>query len=166
MLASTWLKFLLLAIASFAPVGLGLRAGWWVPYYYGALFVSWVFVSTAAERRAAREDEDDQMTEHELTRSAREFWAASNAEGAARHARAEERLIVVARNGGDLYDRLREDQPAHEAIRIIIDRRSTDRRRQLEVYIPDRRGGERRRHDIDSLLLRQGWAEVALPEKK
>ena len=111
MLASTWLKFVFLAVASFAPVGLGLRSGWWVPYYYGALFVSWVLLSTAA------------------------------------------------------YDRLRGYQPADEAFRIITDRRSADRRRQLEVYIPDRRGGERRRHNIDSLLLTQGWAEVTLPER-
>jgi hypothetical protein len=162
---STWLKFVYLAVASFAPVGLGLRPGWWVPYYYGAVFVSWVLVSTAAERRAAREDQEDLMAEYELTRSAREFWAASNAE-AARQARAEERLIIVARNGGDLFDRLRGDQPADEGVRIITDRRNTDRRRQLEVYIPDRRGGERRRHDINSLLLTQGWAEVTLPERK
>jgi|RhiMethySRZTD1v2_1073278.scaffolds.fasta_scaffold812138_1 hypothetical protein len=165
MLASTWLKFVFLAVASFAPVGLGLRSGWWVPYYYGALFVSWVLLSTVAERRAAREDQEDQMAEYELTRSAREYWAATNAEAAARQARGEERLIVVARNGGDLYDRLRGDQPADEAVRIITDRRSADRRRQLEVYIPDRRGGERRRHNIDSLLLTQGWAEVTLPER-
>ena len=164
MLASTWLKFVFLAVASFAPVGLGLRSGWWVPYYYGALFVSWVLLSTVAERRAAREDQEDQMAEYELTRSAREYWAATNAEAAARQARGEERLIVVARNGGDLYDRLRGDQ-ADEAFRIITDRRSADRRRQLEVYIPDRRGGERRRHNIDSLLLTQGWAEVTLPER-
>jgi hypothetical protein len=34
----------------------------------------------------------------------------------------------------------------------------------LEVYIPDRRLGERRRHDIAPLLHTQGWAQVTLPE--
>ena len=166
MSAPTWLMFVCLAIASFAPVVLGLRPGPWTPYYYGALFVSWIFVSIAVVRRRARRG---QTAEYGFARSARPLWDPEDDEEVEAHAAAVrrvlagERLIIVARNDGGLYDRLRRDRPADEAIRIITDRRNAERRRQLEVYIPDRRGGERRRHDIDSLLLTQGWAEVTLP---
>jgi hypothetical protein len=30
----------------------------------------------------------------------------------------------------------------------------------MEAHVPDRRRGERRRHDIEPLLLTQGWAQV------
>ena len=139
----------------------------WMPYYYGALFVSWIFVSIAVVRRAARQQEG-QTAEHGFARSSRPLWVLGTRGGRSggrrrRRVLGGQRLIIVARNDGDLYDRLRRDRPADEAIRIITDRRNAERRRQLEVYIPDRRGGERRRHDIDSLLLTQGWAEVTLP---
>jgi len=74
------------------------------------------------------------------------------------------RLIIVARDEVVLYDYIRRDQFGDETVRVITDRRSTDRRLRLEAHIPDRRRGERRRHDIDPLLLTQGWAEVTLPE--
>ena len=144
----TWLMFLSLGIASFAPV-VGSRPGWWVPYYYGALLVWWVLVSVAAVRGVALED----------PKAKRQLRDAKNAE-----ALAEVRLIIVARDGVDLYDRLRRDQLRDEAVRVITDRRRTDRRLRLEVYIPDRRLDERRSYDIAPLLLTQGWAEVTLPE--
>ena len=162
----TWLMFLSLGIASFAPV-VSLRPGWWVPYYYGALLVWWVLVSVAAMRGVARED---QKAKRQLARTPRQLRDAKNAEAAethadaVRHAPAEVRLIIVARDGVDLYDRIRRDQSGDEAVRVIADRRSTDRRHQLGVYIPDRRRGERRRYDIARLLLTQGWAQVTLPE--
>jgi hypothetical protein len=48
----TWLLFAFLTVSAFAPVA-GRWRGWWVAYY-GALLVSWVFVSVAAFRKAAR----------------------------------------------------------------------------------------------------------------
>jgi hypothetical protein len=162
----TWLMFLSLGIASFAPV-VSLRPGWWVPYYYGALLVWWVLVSVAAMRGVAREDE---KAKRQLARTPHQFRDAKNAEAAethadaVRHALAEVRLIIVARDGVDLYDRIRRDQLGDETVRVITDRRSTDRRLQLEVYIPDRRLGERRHYDIAPLLLTQGWAEATLPK--
>jgi hypothetical protein len=167
-LTSTWLMFVCLGIASFAPVVVGLRPGWWALYYYGALLVGWLVLSVATVRRAAREEE---KTEYELERAERQLRAARNAEAAetyaaaARRPLAEERLIIVTRDDVGLYDRLRRDQAGDEAVMIITDRRSTDRRRQLEVYIPDRRSAERRRNDIASLLLAQGWAEVMSPKE-
>ena len=161
----TWLMFISLGIASFAPV-VSLRPGWWVPYYYGALLVWWVLVSVAAMRGVARED---QKAKRQLARTPHQLRDAKNAEAAethadaVRHAPVEVRLIIVARDGVDLYDRIRRDQWGDEAVRVITDRRSTDRRHQLEVYIPDRRLGERRRYDIAPLLLTQGWAPVTLP---
>jgi hypothetical protein len=155
--------FLSLGIASFAPV-VSLRPGWWVPYYYGALLVWWVLVSVAAMRGVARED---RKAKRQLARTLRQLRDAKNAEpaethaDAVRHTLAKVRLIIVARDGVDLYDRIRRDQ-GDETVRVITDRRSTDRRHQLEVYIPDRRLGERRRSDIAPLLFTQGWAQVTL----
>ena len=162
----TWLMFLFLGIASFAPV-VSLRPGWWVRYYYGALLVCWVLVAVAAMRRVARED---RKAKRQLVRMLRQLRDAKNAEAeetdadGVRHALAEERLIIVARNEVVLYDHIRRDQLGDQAVRVVRDRRSTDRRLRMEAYIPDRRRGERRRYDIDPLLLRQGWAHVTLPE--
>ena len=50
----TWLVFLFLGIASFAPV-VSLRPRWWA-LYYGALLVCWALVSVAASRRMARQE--------------------------------------------------------------------------------------------------------------
>ena len=162
----TWLMFLFLGIASFAPVVVGLRPGWWMAYYYGALLVWWVLVSVAAVRWVVREDHS---TERQLAGRVRQLRDAKDAEtaesDAIRPALAEERLIIVARDEVALYDRIRRNQLGDYAVRVIADRRSTDRRLQLNVYIPDRRRGERRRHDIAPLLLTQGWAEVTLPKR-
>jgi hypothetical protein len=161
-----WLMLLSLGVASFVPV-VSLRPGWWVPYYYGALLGWWVLVSVAAMRRMAREE---QKAKRQPARTLPPLRDAKNAEAtethanAVRHALAEVRLIIVARDEVDLYDRIRRDQLGDEAVRVITDRRSTDRRLQLEVYIPDRRLEERRRYDIAPLLLTQGWAQVTLPK--
>jgi hypothetical protein len=50
----TWLAFLFLCIASFAPVASAWR-GWWV-VYYGALLACWILVSVAAMRGVARDE--------------------------------------------------------------------------------------------------------------
>ena len=74
------------------------------------------------------------------------------------------RLIIVARDEGALYDYIRRDQFGDETVRVVTDRRRADRRHGLEAHTPDRRRGERRRYDIDRLLLTQGWAQVTLPD--
>jgi uncharacterized membrane protein len=50
----TWLVFLFLGIASFAPL-LSRWPGWWMAYY-GALLVCWVLVAVAAMRQVVREE--------------------------------------------------------------------------------------------------------------
>ena len=97
-------------------------------------------------------------------RDAKNAEAAETDVDAVRHALAEERLIIVARDEVGLYGYIRRDQVGDETVRVITDRRSTDRRLRMEEHIPDRRRGERRRYDIEPLLLTQGWAEVTLPE--
>jgi len=79
-----------------------------------------------------------------------------------RPALAEERLIIVARDKVDLYDRIRRNQLEHGPVRVIADRRRADRRRKLELFIPERRVVERRNCDVSQLLVTQGWAEVTL----
>ena len=145
----TWLMFLFLGIASFAPV-VSLRPGWWVPYYYGALLVCWVVVSVAAMRRVAREDRKAKRQPARMLRQLRD----------AKEAGAAETDIIVARDEVVLYDHFRRDQPGDQAVRIIRDRRSTVRRLRMKARIPDRRHDERRRYDIAPLLLTQGWAQV------
>jgi hypothetical protein len=162
----TWLMFLFLGIASFAPL-VRLRPGRWMPYYYGTLLVCWVLVSVAAMRRVAREERE---AKRKVARILRLLRDAKNAEAAetnadpARHALAEKRLIIVARDDVDLYDSIRRDQMGDETVRVIADRRSTDRRLRMAAPIPDRRRGERRRYDIGPLLLTKGWALVTLPQ--
>jgi hypothetical protein len=159
----TWLAFVFLGTASFAPV-VSLRPGWWVPYY-GALLACWVLVSVAAGRSVARED---RKAKRKLARVLRQLQDTKNAEAAetdgnaVRHALAEERLIIVARDE-DLSDYirrghfgLRRGQFGDETVRVITDRRSTARRLRMKAHIPDRRLGERRRNDIEPLLFAQG----------
>jgi hypothetical protein len=141
-MTSIRLMFLGLAIASFAPVVLSLRPGWWAAFYYGALLVWWVWMSLATVRWTTP---DDHVMDRRIGRSGR-------------------RLIIVARGQIVLFGRIRSVSFGDDTVRVIVDRRSADRRRQLQVFIPDRRRAERRRHDVEPLLLGQGWAEVRLPD--
>lgn len=162
----TWLMFLFLVIASFAPL-VSLRPGRWMPYYYGALLVCWVLVSVAAMRPVAREE---RKAKRKLARMLRLLRDAKNAEAdetdadGVRHAIAEKRLIIVARDEADLYDSIRRHQFGDDIVRVITDRRGTDRRLRMKAHTLDRRRGERRRYDIEPLLLTQGWAQLTLPE--
>jgi hypothetical protein len=73
-------------------------------------------------------------------------------------------IVIVARDEVDLYDYIRRDQFGDETVRVITDRRGADRRHRIETHLPDRRRVERRRANIEPLLLTQGWAEVIVPE--
>jgi hypothetical protein len=160
----TWLVFLFLAIASFAPI-VNLQPRWWAPYY-GALLMCWVVVSVAAVRRMAR---DDQKLERTLAKG-RQLRDAKNAEPAetgaepARDPLDEGRLIIVARDEASLYDYIRRRQSRNQTVSVITDRRRADRRHRMEAHVPDRRRGERRRYNIEPLLRAQGWAQVTLPK--
>jgi len=161
----TWLAFVFLGIASFAPV-LNLRPVWWA-LYYGALLACWVLVAVATWRSVAREE---QKAKRNLARVLRQVQAANSAEAGeasgagVRRAPSEERLIIVARDQG-LYDYIRGRHFGDEAVRIVMDRRGAARRRRVAAHIPERRIGERRCHDIEPLLLAQGWAEVTRPKR-
>ena len=194
----TWLVFLFLGIASFAPM-VNVQLRWWVPYY-GALLMCWVLVSVAVIRRMARED---QKAERSLTRLRRPLPDVKNTEpaetGAAqtrdpldaerglsrvglqlrdvKNAEPAEtgavpardpldagRLIIVARDQASLYDYIRRRHSGNQTVSVITDRRRADRRHGIEAHVPDRRRGERRRHDIERVLLAQGWAQVTFPE--
>ena len=168
----TWLAFVFLGIASFAPV-VNLRPAWWIPYY-GALLACWIWVAVAASRSVAQED---RKAKRKLARVLRQMQATNNTEAAqasgdaVRRPLSEERLIIVAHDE-DLYDYIRRGhfgvrrgQFGDETVRIVTDRRKTVRRRRATTHIPDRRIGERRCHDIEPLLLAQGWAEATPPKR-
>jgi hypothetical protein len=141
------LMFLALAIASFAPVAMSVPAGRWAVYYYGATLACWVLVSVVAVRLVVPEGQ-----------------AAANP---CSHALAGKRLIIVARNQG-LFGHIRSHilrvQSKDSGVRIITDRRVTERRRRLELYIPERRRTERRHYIIKARLRTRGWAEVGSRE--
>jgi len=161
----TWLMFLFLSIAALGPHLTGWPR-WWIAYY-GALLVCWVLMSVGDMRRAVREE---RQTHGNLARTLRQFRAVPETDAAetdadaVRPAPAEERLIIVARDQVDLYDRIRRDQSGHRAVAVIADRRRDDRRRNVELFIPERRLGDRRQYDVSSLLVAQGWAELTLPK--
>jgi hypothetical protein len=48
---------------------------------------------------------------------------------------------------------------------VILDRRKGDRRRIHQRATPERRHGERRRHDIMTDLQKSGWALVHHPSR-
>jgi hypothetical protein len=124
-------------------------------------------MSVADMRRAVREERQAQGN---LARTLRQFRAVPETEAAERDADAvrpalaEERLIIVARDKVDLYDRIRRDEVGDRVVTVIVDRRRDDRRRNLELFIPERRLGERRHSDVSQLLVTQGWAELTLPK--
>jgi hypothetical protein len=157
----TWLLFLFLCIAAFAPIW-SRWPGWWM-WYYGVLLLCWILMSVAAIRRVGREYRNAQHTTRPL-RDANNAEAVETEADAVRPAFAGLRLIIVARDKAGLYERIHKGQSGDEAVRIITDRRENDRRRQLRVYLPDRRRGERRHRDIRPLLATRGWAQVTSSE--
>jgi hypothetical protein len=159
----TWLVFLFLGIASFAPV-VSRRPGWWIAYY-SALLVCWVLVSVAAAQRVVREERKAKRKAARMLRAIRDTRAGTAAESdadAVPHARPmiRRRIIVAGDETDDLYDVIRRDQIGDEKVIVITDRRRVERRHRIDTYDVERRRDERRRYDIGPLLLTQGWAEV------
>jgi hypothetical protein len=64
----TWMIFVFLVVASFAPV-ISLRPAWWLPYY-GALLMCWVLVVIAALRRA---EQEERAAHHQFRRTLRKL---------------------------------------------------------------------------------------------
>jgi membrane protein implicated in regulation of membrane protease activity len=115
----TQLMFLCLAVATFAPLLMGLRPDWWITYYYGTLFVLWVVLSVVVVRRAASEQ---QMVERRSDGTARTVTKTGIAPrphaAAASQPFAGKRLIIVARDQADLYDRISsyETKPSRSSV--------------------------------------------------
>ena len=53
-------------------------------------------------------------------------------------------LIIVARNQPDLWRTLTQEFGQSQEIRILLDRRQGERRKDNQSYVPDRRGIDRR----------------------
>jgi hypothetical protein len=161
----TQLMFLCLAVATFAPLLMGLRPDWWITYYYGSLFVLWVVLSVVAVRRAASEQQMVERQSDGTVRPVAETRIPQRAHAeVASHAFVGKRLIIVARDQADLYDRISRVQLRDKAVTVISDRRSAERRRESSAYTPGRRRAERRRNEIAARLRTRGWAEVRLPD--
>jgi len=119
---------------------------------------------------SAAQARDPLDAERGLSRVALQFRDAKNAEPAetgalpARDPLHAGRLIIVARDQAGLYDYIRRRHSGNQTVSVITDRRRADRRHGIEAHVPDRRRGERRRHDIEGVLRAQGWAQVIFPE--
>jgi hypothetical protein len=72
------------------------------------------------------------------------------------------RLLIVRRGDLGLYQRCSAQLAADPTVRVITDRRRTERRRDSLGHEPNRRRGDRRRDErYVSLALRSaGWVEV------
>jgi hypothetical protein len=118
----------------------------------------------------AAQARDPLDAEPRLSRVAPQLGDAKNAEPAetsalpARDPLHAGRLIIVARDQAGLYDYIRRRHSGNQTVSVITDRRRADRRHEIEAHVPDRRRGERRRHDIEGVLRAQGWAQVIFPE--
>jgi len=172
----TRLRFLCLAIAAFAPLFMSLRPGWWMAYYYAALLAWWIVLSVAAVRREAA----GRTTDRPLLEILSRYWDIRNAQTAATveppvpavgHPHATRRLIIVERDQIDLYGRVRSRSLRRRledgGVTVVADRRGIDRidrRRVVETHSPERRRGERRRYNVQPLLLTRGWAEIRRSE--
>ena len=67
-------------------------------------------------------------------------------------------LVIVSRTKPGTYNYM---QLVSESERdVILDRRKGDRRRVHQGATPERRHGERRRHDVMTDLWKSGWALV------
>jgi hypothetical protein len=70
-------------------------------------------------------------------------------------------LLIVARRAPDLYNYLTRAFAKEATVRVLLDRRRTERRGRVEPYQPERRRAERRRQpSIDNALSVRGVAMV------
>jgi hypothetical protein len=72
-------------------------------------------------------------------------------------------LMVVSRNNPGLYDYAVREFGDSDEIKVVLDRRTTDRRRDVNNVgaVPiERRQADRRRYAVDHRLRTIGWAFV------
>jgi hypothetical protein len=147
----TWLVFLFLSIAAFAPLA-GERPDWLIAYYV-ALFACWIVTAILAVYRLATDDRStpaERMLRHLRSAAGARTDPADPQPGV----RLRRRIIVA----GDASESA--DQPEENPVVVITDRRRAERRRRTDPCTNDRRVSDRRRYDIRPLLSTQGWAEI------
>jgi hypothetical protein len=70
-----------------------------------------------------------------------------------------ERVFIAASNRPDLYRYALEEFAGEPAIRVVLDRRTGERRCHRVPVSVDQRTGERRHHaDLDARLVEMGFA--------
>jgi hypothetical protein len=73
-------------------------------------------------------------------------------------------LLVVARDRPDVYEAMRKEfADTRDGVEVVLDRRFGERRRYANGFSPERRRGERRRHDIEADLRSLGRAIIRRP---
>lgn len=77
-------------------------------------------------------------------------------------------LLVVARHQREFYDAIQRAFAGHETVRLILDRRVSQRRQRTGAFLLDRRRSDRRRTSsaVDEQLRTLGWSLVPLDVPK
>ena len=71
-------------------------------------------------------------------------------------------LFIVAREQKKMYEDLSRAISAGDGVRVILDRRSGERRQQAEKVASERRRGQRRSHpEVDTAVRSHGYAYLA-----
>ena len=74
-------------------------------------------------------------------------------------------LFIVSRHHPDLYAYLRERFASDHGVEVVLDRRTTQRRRREQAYEIDRRQADRRRRpDVELELQTRSHAIITIPE--
>ena len=74
-------------------------------------------------------------------------------------------LFIVSRHHPDLYAYLRERFASDRGVEVVLDRRSTHRRRREQPHDIDRRQAERRRRpEVELELQTRSHAIITIPE--
>ena len=72
-------------------------------------------------------------------------------------------LLIVARNQRSLYEYLKNDFEADPEVRVVMDRRQTERRQRMEAWAAERRQSERRvRPPLDEKFQTVGFAVIEM----
>jgi hypothetical protein len=153
----TWLLFLFLGIAAFAPLA-SRTPGRWLVAYYISLFACWIVVSIAAVRQLVREGVTSAGHYSAKLRYLRSAQAVNEVESEDTGGRRSTRLrrrIVVAGHGPESVAAIH-----GETVLVLVDRRQGERRQREDPCAIDRRRGDRRQYDVKSILATRGWAEV------
>jgi hypothetical protein len=123
------------------------------------LFAEWAQVDEHLRGLISARDRRRRASQHGQGRPAAHHRSRTRGSGnpAGAGARETDLVFIVSREDSKTYTYLKQAL-ACQSVDVIVDRRSGDRRQVWQPATPDRRSGERRRHDVKTDLQTYGWA--------